>query len=78
MKYMKVDYLLSDEQVERLEGLLQEWKQYQNPEGEYPFKDWDIEKVFSALMTTGCSYDIDKRMEFEERRQEATHAQSLQ
>ena len=79
MKSIKTEYLLSDKQVKRLEGLLADWKQYQNFEGEYPFKDWNIEKVFGAIMTIGCTYDIDRRIEFEERRQEAMkHAQPLQ
>lgn len=79
MKSIKIEYLLSDEQVKRLEGLLADWKQYQNEKGEYPFKDWDIENVFAAIMMIGCTYDIDRRIEFEERRQEAMkHAQPLQ
>lgn len=69
MRRVKVEYLLSDEEVERLERLLPDYKNYPGEKGDYPFKNWDIEKLFSALMEMGCAHDINNRLDFEERRQ---------
>jgi len=67
---MTVKYLLNEKEITRLERLLAFWQQYESPDGTHPFKDWDIEKLFQALMETGSSHIIDKKIKEDEWRKE--------
>jgi len=67
---MTVKYLLNEKEITRLERLLTFWQQYESPDGTHPFKDWDIEKLFQALMETGSSHIIDKKIKEDEWRKE--------
>ena len=67
---LTVKYLLNEKEITRLERLLAFWQQYESPDGTHPFKDWDIEKLFQALMETGSSHIIDKKIKEDEWRKE--------
>lgn len=67
---LTVKYLLNEKEITRLERLLAFWQQYESQDGTHPFKDWDIEKLFQALMETGSSHIIDKKIKEDEWRKE--------
>lgn len=67
---MTVKYLLKEEEINRLERLLAFWQQYESADGTHPFKDWDIEKLFQALMEAGSSHIIDQKIKEDEWRKE--------
>lgn len=67
---LTVKYLLNEKEITRLERLLEFWQQYESPDGTYPFKDWDIEKLFQALMEAGSSHVIDQKIKEDEWRKD--------
>lgn len=67
---LTVKYLLNEKEITRLERLLAFWQQYESPDGTHPFKDWDIEKLFQALMEVGSSHIIDQKIKEDEWRKE--------
>lgn len=56
------EYMANEREVKALEELLEIWKQYEEPVGTFPFKDWDLEKVFQAVTEAGISYFVSKQI----------------
>lgn len=63
---MTVTFTLYEDEIKRLERLLAFWQQYESPDGTYPFKDWDIEKLFQTLMETGSRHTINQKIKEDE------------
>lgn len=72
-QYMTVTYLLDEGQKQALDELLPCWADYTAKDGTKPYAGYTRDKleetVFSAIMTAGSKYDIDKRMKAEQFRQ---------
>lgn len=59
IKEMSVEYLITDEQAERLEKLVEAY-------AKKGLKNTTPEKVFQLIMITGASHEIDKKLSMEE------------
>lgn len=53
MKELTVKFQLDDDMFAELEELQQGFHEWKNKDGEYPFKDFSLEKTFNAVMTSG-------------------------
>lgn len=59
MKELTVKFLLDEDMLEELEELQRGFHEWKNKDGEYPFKDFSLEKTFNAFQITSCSRDRD-------------------
>ena len=57
MREITVNYIISDEEAERLKKITETYQK------SMPITE---EQVFRAIMLAGCKYDIEKKFEFEE------------
>lgn len=53
LKELTFRYMATEREVEALEELLEIWQQYKGKDGTFPFKGWDLEKVFQAIVECG-------------------------
>lgn len=58
--YITVEYLVEDDEYERLNRITEEYKKQGLD------KDFTPEKMFQAIMTTGSKYDKDEKFKFHE------------
>lgn len=59
MKKITVTYLLSDDELKRLERIAEEYKKQQE-------MNTTPERMFEGIMTCGAKYDIDKKFKIHE------------
>lgn len=62
MTFMTAEFMLDEREVKQLEELLGKWRAYKAKDGTQPFKDWEIEDVFQAIMETGGKHTINHHM----------------
>lgn len=62
MPELTFKYLATEREVEALEELLVIWREHESSDGTFPFKDWDLEKVFQAIMAGGSKYFVSKQI----------------
>ncbi len=63
---MTVEYRVGEEEMKRLEALLEAFHEYTNEQGEHSFKNWTVEDVFQSAMSCGSHYDIKGHLRFVE------------
>ena len=64
MKELTVKFQLDDDMFAELEELQQGFHEWKNKDGEYPFKDFSLEKTFNAVMTSGSKTYVREKINY--------------
>lgn len=63
LKCVKIDYLLTKEDVEKVEEVLALMRDYEK-DGEKPFKNMSFGNCFGMIMTNGWRNELGSRIEY--------------
>ena len=64
MKELTVKFLLDEDMLEELEELQRGFHEWKNKDGEYPFKDFSLEKTFNAVMISGSKTYVREKINY--------------
>lgn len=64
MKELTVKFQLDDDMFAELEELQRGFHEWKNKDGEYPFKDFSLEKTFNAVMTSGSKTYVREKINY--------------
>lgn len=64
MNELTVKFQLDDDMFAELEELQQGFHEWKNKDGEYPFKDFSLEKTFNAVMTSGSKTYVREKINY--------------
>lgn len=71
IRKVSAEFILTPDQVERLEKLLPFWKNYEAEDGTHPFEKWTVDELFQNVMLVSSSHVINMQIDAEEWRQTA-------
>ncbi len=61
---LTVKFLLDEDMLEELEELQRGFHEWKNKDGEYPFKDFSLEKTFNAVMISGSKTYVREKINY--------------